>query len=78
MAIDTQNKRRSVQGYTAVVVYPVADGAITKPDREHAAWLYAGIPADGPAPPPDHAYGINIGHAMGWVLAAVGSLFSRN
>jgi hypothetical protein len=48
MAIDTENKRRSVHAYAGAIVYPRADGAITKPDREHSAWLYAGIPASAP------------------------------
>lgn len=48
MAIDTENKRRSVMGYGGAVTYPRPDGAITKPDREHTTWLYAGIPAGAP------------------------------
>lgn len=49
MAIDTQSKRRSVHGYGIGTIAPVADGAITVPDREHIAWLYAGIAASAPA-----------------------------
>ena len=43
MAIDTQNKRRSVHGYTHTPIYPVADGTVGTQDRPHVAWLYAGI-----------------------------------
>ena len=42
MAIDTENKRRSVQGYN-IGIMPVPDGAITAPDRATKAWLYAGL-----------------------------------
>lgn len=57
MAIDTENKRRSVQAYAGGIVYPRADGAITKPDREHTAWLYAGIPAAAPPSTSLHVFG---------------------
>ena len=43
MAIDTQNKRRSVQGYTGTPVYPVPDGTITTPDFQDVGWIYAGL-----------------------------------
>ena len=43
MAIDTENKRRSVSGYTGNPIYPVADGTIGTQDRPHVAWLYSGI-----------------------------------
>ena len=43
MAIDTQNKRRSVHGYTHTPIYPVADGTVGAQDRPHVAWLYAGL-----------------------------------
>lgn len=43
MAIDTQNKRRSV-----VHVLPVPDGSITAPDRVQVAWIYSGITIAGP------------------------------
>lgn len=49
MPIDTQSKRRSVHGYGIGTIAPVADGTIDSADREHMAWLYAGISA---APPP--------------------------
>lgn len=44
MAIDSENKRRSVaMMYARLTVMPVADGAITAPDRAQARWLYAGF-----------------------------------
>lgn len=43
MAIDTQNKRRSAQFQATGSLRPVADGAITSPDRATAAWFYAGL-----------------------------------
>lgn len=52
MAIDTENKRRSVSGYVGATIFPRPDGAITAPDREHATDLYAGIAAGPPTPPP--------------------------
>jgi len=48
MAIDTQNKRRSVHGYTLNVVAPVPDATIGTADRAHMAWLYAGLTYDSP------------------------------
>lgn len=41
--IDTPNKRRSVQGYAAGVVYPQPGGVQDEAYRRHIAWLYAGI-----------------------------------
>lgn len=52
--IDTVNKRRSVAAYSGNVCYPVADGAITAPDREHVAWLYAGIASGAPVVSTQH------------------------
>jgi hypothetical protein len=43
MAIDTENKRRSVQGYTIGGIMPVPDGTVGTTDRPSLAWLYAGI-----------------------------------
>lgn len=43
MAIDTENKRRSVQAYLLGLVRPVADGAITSPDRATVGWFYSGL-----------------------------------
>ena len=48
MSIDTPSKRRSVHGYTNTLILPVADGTVGALDREHAAWLYGGIPAAAP------------------------------
>ncbi len=40
MAIDTEDKRRSVVG-----VLPIPDGeAITEADRKQVAWIYNGLP----------------------------------
>lgn len=47
MAIDTQNKRRSVGGYCAGLAYPVPDGTVGTADRAHIAWLYAGLTYSG-------------------------------
>lgn len=43
MAIDTESKRRSVQGYTFGLMRPVPDGAIAEADRAAATWLYSGL-----------------------------------
>jgi hypothetical protein len=43
MAIDTEDKRRSVHGYTMTPIYPVADGAVDTADRPHVAWIYRGL-----------------------------------
>lgn len=45
MAIDSENKRRSVQGYAGVfaVVPPRADGGLDENDRKHAAGIYRGF-----------------------------------
>ena len=49
MAIDTENKRRSVQAYNLGAMLPVADGVIDANDRAMLTWLYAGLfsPPDG-------------------------------
>lgn len=52
MAIDTENKRRSVHGYGIKTVYPVSDGTIDLADRRAVAWLYASDEAPSPPPPP--------------------------
>ena len=49
MAIDTQTKRRSVSGYSGIIIAPLIDGTIDAFDREHVVGLYAGISA---TPPP--------------------------
>lgn len=51
MPIDTENKRRSVSGYTITPVLPIADSTVGALDREMVAWLYAGIPPGGGIPP---------------------------
>lgn len=45
MAINTENRRRSVSGYTSLPMLPVANAVIDAFDREMVAWLYAGIAA---------------------------------
>lgn len=42
MAIDTENKRRSVQSYSTGLM-PVPDGTIGAADRATVGWRYAGI-----------------------------------
>jgi len=45
MAIDTENKRRSVlQCVPGLNTYPVADGVLSVGDREQASWVYSGLP----------------------------------
>ena len=44
MAVDTQNKRRSV-----IANLPVPDGAVSAADRIQTTWWYSGIDADAPA-----------------------------
>lgn len=51
MAIDTVNKRRSVQAYTLGLMRPVADGVIDAGDRAMVAWFYSGNTYP-PTPPP--------------------------
>ena len=38
MAIDTENKRRSVS-----FIFPYPDGTIGTADRAHATWFYSGL-----------------------------------
>ena len=46
MAIDTENKRRSVIGYThPAIVLPLPDGTISQLDRQHVCGIYSGIAA---------------------------------
>lgn len=52
MAIDTRNKRASVQAYTLGLQRPLADGAITAPDRATSGWHYAGLAYSGTVTPP--------------------------
>lgn len=43
MAVDTENKRRSVSGYTGSVILPAADARISAADRAHVARIYRGL-----------------------------------
>ena len=49
MAIDTENKRRSVQAYWVGLARPVPDGTIDAADRATSAWFYSGITYDAPS-----------------------------
>lgn len=51
MSVDTEDKRRSVSGYSNTVIYPVAAGAIDAADRAQVQWLYAGLAYGPPTPP---------------------------
>jgi hypothetical protein len=77
VAVDTQNKRRSVHAYGGSIVYPVADGTISAPDREHATWLYAGIPATRPSTPTHRARNQRIGVHVGIGLSLLIALLHR-
>jgi len=47
MAIDTQNKRRSVTSMIGIsTVLPLADGTVGTQDRVHVAFYYSGIAID--------------------------------
>ncbi len=72
MALDTRNKRSSAIdiGSPWRAEMPTPDGTINAADRQHAAFQYAGILADNPAPPApaaDRMQGMmkNIGRLMG-------------
>jgi hypothetical protein len=43
VAIDSEDKRRSVHGYTMTPIYPVADGSVDTQDRPHVGWIYRGF-----------------------------------
>lgn len=45
MAIDTEDKRRSVFAHYGIKIFPVPDGAIAGVDRQHAWGFYRGIAA---------------------------------
>ncbi len=49
MTINTKAKRASVQAYTAGLMRPPPDGAISAADRAVAAWFYSGRNYLGPA-----------------------------
>jgi hypothetical protein len=57
MAIDTEDKRRSVQAYTMGLMRPVADGTVDAADRATCAWFYTGLTYSEP-PPPAEGYRI--------------------
>ncbi len=48
MAIDTENKRRSVQAYTFGLMRPLADGTVDQSDRATVTWFYSGLTYAGP------------------------------
>lgn len=53
MAIDTEDKRRSVMGMSPIVTLPVPDGDISsEQDRRHIAGLYRGEAAGPPGAAP--------------------------
>jgi len=68
MAIDTESRRRSVSGYTGLIIAPLADSTVGAADWEHMAGLYAGIQADEPyvPPPPTRDAGWNQGFGGGF------------
>lgn len=43
MAINSENARRSVSGYTGPVVLPACDARISAADRAHVAGIYSGL-----------------------------------
>ena len=47
MAIDPENKRRSVSNWFCRIP-PVPDGTISAVDRQHVSGIYSGIAADPP------------------------------
>lgn len=49
MAIDTENKRRSVQAYWIGGMRPVPDAIIDASDRAASAGYYAGLTYDAPS-----------------------------
>lgn len=52
MAIDTSDKRASVQAYTFGLVRPTPDATIDAADRATSGWHYAGLTYAPPTPPP--------------------------
>lgn len=52
MAIDTRSKRASVLGLALapLLTLPLADGTIGQADRQHIAYVYAGISTEVSAP----------------------------
>lgn len=58
MAIDTENKRRSVSGYGGAKVAPAPDGTIGDADRYQMGWIYAGATPGGGGPVSDPEGGL--------------------
>ena len=54
MAIDTENKRRSVVALVLGIMLPITDGAIGQLDRQEVAWIYAGISSSPPSQISNH------------------------
>lgn len=54
MAVDTRNKRSSAIGAGRRLrrSLPLPDGNVSKQDRRHLSWLYAGLVYVVPLPPP--------------------------
>lgn len=52
MAINTRNRRASVQAYTVGLARPLADGTIDASDRATSGWHYAGLAYSGAITPP--------------------------
>lgn len=69
MAIDTRNKRSSVQAYYLGMMRPLADATINAGDRATLGWIYAGLAYSGVAPPAStrHTTGriVQVGRLMG-------------
>lgn len=51
MAIDTRNKRASVQAYYIGSMRPTPDAVIDAADRATLGWIYSGLSYAPPAPP---------------------------
>lgn len=69
MAIDTRNKRASVQAYTFGLQRPKPDGTINAADRATSGWHYSGITYAPPTPGgtafPLNGFICNVGRMMG-------------
>ena len=70
MAIDSENKRRSVSNWFCRIP-PAPDGAIAGVDKQHIAGFYSGIPAGAGTPFPLNIsisqsleYGISISQSL--------------
>lgn len=60
--MDTEAKRRSAFAHPVLQVLPPADGNVSAADRQHAAWLYRGVPA---APPATEAIFLQPSYVLG-------------